>query len=253
VFVQRLADAPHHAADQVAVRGLGVQDPAGCERADQAIEPQLAELLAELEAETVIAARERVTERERETAQIETDAGIAQLRAETEARTYDRDSVETARRLQREQETARDQARLRHETAVQAAELEKVRIAHEAELAQVRAREAAGALRLDAETKIAIDDLRRAAANRQTEAELKFLEARQRVANETSPGNLQARLIEALPAIAEKLPKPGELRAISIGHGAGAQDGQSLASLVAQMLALVDGFRGEPREPKKLG
>jgi len=209
--------------------------------------------LAELEAETVIAARERVTERERETAQIETDAGIAQLRAETEARTYDRDSVETARRLQREQETARDQARLRHETAVQAAELEKVRIAHEAELAQVRAREAAGALRLDAETKIAIDDLRRAAANRQTEAELKFLEARQRVANETSPGNLQARLIEALPAIAEKLPKPGELRAISIGHGAGAQDGQSLASLVAQMLALVDGFRGEPREPKKLG
>jgi flotillin len=74
-----------------------------------------------------------------------------------------------------------------------------------------------------------------------------------RVAKETSPGKLSARLIEALPAIAEKLPKPSELRAISIGHGAGAQDGQSLASLVAQMLALVDGFRGEPREPKKLG
>jgi len=206
--------------------------------------------LAELEAETVIAARERVTERDRETAQIETDAGIAKLRAEAEARTYDRDSVETARRVQREQETARDQARLHHETAVQAAELEKVRIAHEAELAQVRAREAAAAARLEAETKIAVDDLRRAAANRQTEAELKFLEARQRVANETSQTNLSARLIEALPAIAEKLPKPSELRSISIGHGAGGHDGQALTSLVAQLLALVDGFRGEP---KKLG
>ena len=208
--------------------------------------------LAELEAETVIAARERVTERDRETAQIETDAGIAQLRAEAEARTYDRDSVETARRVQREQEIARDQARLRHETAVQGAELEKVRIAHEAELAQVRAREAAGAARLEAETKIAVDDLRRAAANRQIEAELRFHEARQRVANETSPGNLSARLIEALPLVAEKLPKPSELRSISIGNGAGAHDGQSLAALVAQMLAIVDSFRGEPREPKKL-
>jgi len=208
--------------------------------------------LAELEAETVIAARERVAERERETAQIEADAGIAKLRAETEAQTYDRDSLETARRAQREQETERDQARLRHETALQAAELEKVRLAHEAEVAQARAREAAGAARLEAETKIAVDDLRRAAANRQAEAELRFLEARQRIANETSQGNLSARLIEALPLVAEKLPKPSELRSISIGNGSGAHDGQALASLVAQLMALVDGFRGEPREPKKL-
>jgi len=127
-----------------------------------------------------------------------------------------------------------------------------VRIAHEAEIAQVRAREAAAAARLEAETKLAVDDLRRAAVNRQTEAELRFLEIRQRIANETSQGNLSARLIEALPLVAEKLPKPSELRAISIGNGSGAHDGQALASLVAQLLALVDGFRGEPREPKKL-
>jgi len=208
--------------------------------------------LAELEAETVIAARERVTERERETAQIETDAGIAKLRAQAEAETYDRDSIESARRAQREQETERAAAQLRHATALQAAELEKVRIAHEAEVAQVRAREAAAAARLEAETKLAVDDLRRAAVNRQTEAELRFLEIRQRIANETSQGNLSARLIEALPLVAEKLPKPSELRAISIGNGSGAHDGQALASLVAQLLALVDGFRGEPREPKKL-
>ncbi|HEX2688090.1 MAG TPA: SPFH domain-containing protein, partial [Kofleriaceae bacterium] len=40
--------------------------------------------LAELEAETVISARERVTERERETAQLEADAEIAKLRAAQE-------------------------------------------------------------------------------------------------------------------------------------------------------------------------
>jgi len=194
---------------------------------------------------------ERVTERERETAQIETDAGIAKLRAEAEAEAFDRTSIESARRAQREQETERAAAQLRHETALQTAELEKVRIAHEAEVAQVRAHEAAAAARLETETKLAIDDLRRAAANRQTEAELRFLEVRQRIANETSPGNLSARMIEALPLVAEKLPKPSELRAISIGHGSGAHDGQALASLVAQLLALVDGFRAEPREPRE--
>src|SRR5262245_66655374 len=47
--------------------------------------------LAELEAETVIAARERVAERERETAQLAAEAEIARLRAATEAETYDRE------------------------------------------------------------------------------------------------------------------------------------------------------------------
>jgi hypothetical protein len=208
--------------------------------------------LAELEAETVIAARERVTERERETAQLEADAEIARLRAQTAAATYDRASAEAARRVQREQQIARDEAHLRHETALHTAELDKVSVASAAEVAQLRAREAAAAAKLDAETKIALEDLRRAAANRQTEAELRFLEIRQRVANETSEGNLHARLIEALPLVAEKLPKPAELRSISIGNGAGAHDGQALAALVAQMLALLDGFRREPREVKKL-
>jgi hypothetical protein len=67
------------------------------------------------------------------------------------------------------------------------------------------------------------------------------------VANETSQGNLQARLIEALPLVAEKLPKPNELKAVSIGNGA---DGQ-VASLVAQIVTLLDGFRGNG-EAKKL-
>jgi hypothetical protein len=207
--------------------------------------------LAELEAETVISARERVAERDRETAQIAADADIAKLRAAQEAEVFDRDQAEAQRRVQREQEVARVTAAQRHETALHAAELEKVRIARDAEVARVRAKEQSEAQRAQLEAAIAAKDLQRAAENRQAEVELRLLEARQRVANATTPGNLQARLIEALPLVAEKLPKPAELRAITIGGAAGNHDGQSLASLVAQMAAILDSFRvlstGEPR------
>jgi len=199
--------------------------------------------LAELEADTVISARERVAERERETAQLSADADIAKLRAAHEAETFDREQAEAARRLEREQEGARVAAVHRHETALQAAELEKVRLARDAEVALVRATEQAGAQQRAAEAAIALEEQRRAAANRQAEAELRLLEARQRIANEATPANLQARLIEALPEVAEKLPKPAELRAISIGGGGGTDTG-ALAQLVAQVLAVVDGFRG---------
>jgi hypothetical protein len=202
--------------------------------------------LAELEAETVISARERVAERERESAQIESDAEIAKLRAAQEAEVFDREQGESSRRVHREQEVARLTAAQRHETALHAAELEKVRLASDAEVARVRALEQTAAHRLQLEAAIAAKDLQRAADNRQAELELRLLEARQRIANETTAGNLQARLIEALPLVAEKLPKPQELRAISIGGSAGGHDGASLASLVAQMTAILDSFRALP-------
>jgi flotillin len=159
--------------------------------------------LAELEAETVISARERVTERDRATAQLAADAEIARLRSQTEAEAFDRETAERARRLQHEQEAERIAAAQRQDTELAAAELERVRITKEAEVAKIRAQELAAAARLEVEHKIALADQRRGAANRQTEAELKFLEVRQRVANDTSHGNLQARLIEALP-VAER-------------------------------------------------
>lgn len=211
--------------------------------------------LAELEAETVISARERVTERDREGAQLEADAEIAKLRAAQEAEVFDRDQGEASRRSQREQEVARVTAAQRHETALHAAELEQVRLARDAEVARARAKEEGEARRLQLEAALAAKELQRAADNRQAEIELRLLEARQRIANETSAGNLQARLIEALPLVAEKLPKPAELRAISIGGpggGGGDGAGASLASLVAQVAAILEGFRapapnGEPK------
>jgi hypothetical protein len=204
--------------------------------------------LAELESETVIAARERTAERDRETAELEMGAELAGLRATKDAEVFDREQGESLKRVLREQDVARQRAAQIHETALHTAELEKIRIAKEGEVSRVKATEHTGSLRAQVESAIALEELKRAAANRQAEVELKFLEARQRVANETSSGNLQARLIESLPLVAEKLPKPAELRTITIGNGA---DGQGLASLVAQVMAVLDGFKnGHPRPPQ---
>jgi len=196
--------------------------------------------LAELESETVIAARERAAEQERETAELETGAELATLRAKQEAEVFEREQGESLTRVLREQDVSRQRAAQVHETMLHTSELEKVKITKEGEVARSRALEQAGAQRAVVESALALEDLKRVAANRQAEVELKFLEARQRVANETSTGNLQARLIESLPLVAEKLPKPNELRTITIGNGA---DGQGLASLVAQVMAVLDGFR----------
>ena len=207
--------------------------------------------LAELEAETVISARERVTERERETAQLSADAEIARQRAAHEAEVFDREQTEAARRLEREQEAARIAAVQHHETALQAAELEKVRLARDAEVARARATEHAAAQQHAAAAAIALEEQRSAAGNRQAEVELRLLESRQRIANEATPANLQARLIAALPIVAEKLPKPTELRAISIGgSGGGASEAGALAQLVAQVLAILEGFRGGGPGPR---
>jgi hypothetical protein len=197
--------------------------------------------LAELESETVIAARERTAERDRETAELETGAELAVLRAAKEGEAFQRDQAEQLKRVMKDQENQRARAAQVHETTLHAAELEKVRIERESELARAKAANAATAARAQVEAAIAVEDLKRAAANRQADIELKHLEARQRVANEMSHGNLQARLIESLPLVAEKLPKPDEVRTISIGNGA---DGQGLASLVAQVMAVLDGFKG---------
>lgn len=142
--------------------------------------------------------------------------------------------------MQREEEGARLAREQHQESALHAAELEQVRIVREAEVARVRAAEQVAAQRLATEAAIGVRELERAAENRQADVELRLAEARARIANDTSTGALQARLIDALPAIAEAQPKPQELRAISIGGG---QGGGEIASLVAQVAAILDGFR----------
>jgi hypothetical protein len=120
-----------------------------------------------------------------------------------------------ARRIEQEVEAARRRAKL-----------------DEAQAEQERARGLA-ALRLE-------EDRSLAEAVR-AEREVALLKARRAVENELSEGDVKARLIEQLPAIAQALPQPQELRAVSVsGDGGGLG---TLVGFLASALGLAEGAR----------
>ncbi len=204
--------------------------------------------LASLETEEAISRRELQVEQERERSQLESEGELALLRSRKEAEAYDREQGERLRRQQREEEDTRTLAVERQQSALQTAELEKARLAVETELAKLKLEAEAAQRKREAVAGIEVLDAERAASNRQAQVELELLESRQRILNGLSPANVQARLVELLPTIAEKLPQPRELRSVTIGSGAGAQEGQALATVVAQLMALVKALRPEQAE-----
>ena len=207
--------------------------------------------LATLETEEAISRRELQVEQERERSRLETESELALLRSTKEAEAYDREQAERLRRQQREEEDARKLAAERHQSSLHYAELEKAQLAGEGDLAELKHDVEATRRKREALSGIEVMDAERAAANRQSRVELELLEARQRVLNGLSPANVQARLVELLPTIAEKMPQPKELRSVSIGAGMGTQEGQALTTLVAQMMALVKALQPEAEAPPK--
>ena len=91
--------------------------------------------------------------------------------------------------------------------------------------------------RLRVEQELVEEGMRQEAQNRQRRQEIEFEALRRKVDNELSAGAIQMKLIEALPGIAEKMPKPTELKSFSIGG----QDG--LGQLVAGILRLVESVK----------
>lgn len=199
--------------------------------------------LAELDSEEVIGAREAVTQKVRETTQMETERDLSAVRAKNEAETYDRTQAERLRRSQKEQEDALALAEVQQETALQKVALEKARVAAENEAAQLKLAGQHALQKLQADAESALDLVKAEAAARRAALEIASLSARQDVQNKLSASNLQARIIESLPQVMEKMPKPDELRAVTIG-GSGAADGQSLAGVVAQIVSVVNALQG---------
>ena len=207
--------------------------------------------LASLETEEAISRRELQVEQERERSRLETESELALLRSSKEAEAYDREQAERLRRQQREEEDARKLAAERHQSSLHYTELEKAQLSAEGELTELKHDVEAARRKREALSSIEVMDAERAAANKQSRVELELLEARQRVLNGLSPANVQARLVELLPTIAEKMPKPQELRSFSFGAGAGTHEGQTLTTLVAQIMALVKALRPEAEVPLK--
>jgi hypothetical protein len=207
--------------------------------------------LAELQSQQEISTRELANRQARETGEIEANRRLAELRAEQEREAYTRDQAEKARRHKLEQEAeqhalaecaATEKARrlTDEELALQEHELTARRIARqleagERELALEKARAELEQFR-SART-IERDDLEHKARTCREEREVEVFHKRRAVENELSEAHVKAQLIARLPEVAAAMPKPEELRAISVG-GDGAT---SLTGLVAQLMQVVEG------------
>lgn len=186
-----------------------LQRPFRSERAKEA-------RLAELASDAVVQAKESEASKAAAKLKIETEAEVARLRAQSEATAFDRDQAEKARR-----------AKVEAEALTQTLAHEKEKIARKAEVA-----------RLQVEADLAKDEIQRAHAHKWEEKTVALDAARRKVENDLSQTALQAQMIEALPEVASKMPKPAELRSISIGPGA---DG--LPALVAGLAAVVESLK----------
>ncbi|MBI2923204.1 MAG: hypothetical protein HYY18_19285 [Planctomycetes bacterium] len=186
-----------------------LQRPFRSERAKEA-------RLAELASEAVVNAKESEASKTTAKLKIETDAEVARLRGVSESTAFDREQSEKARRAKVEAEALA--ATLAHE---------KEKIGKRAELAK-----------LQIEVELGQQDLRKAAENRWEEKAIGLEAQRRKVENDLTPTALQAQLIDRIPEIASKMPKPNELRSVSIGGG-----GDGLHTLVAGLVELVDALK----------
>lgn len=129
------------------------------------------------------------------------------------------------------------------------ATLERARMEGEQELAQFQLRAENDRKEEQARAENSRMEAKAQVENRLREAEVQLEAARQRIRNEVSPAHLQALLVETMPRIAEKLPKPDELRTIALGQGADS-GAQALTSLVAQLFAVLEAFKSKDGQHK---
>jgi hypothetical protein len=92
-------------------------------------------------------------------------------------------------------------------------------------------------LALDGE--LAMAKARAESTHAQTLLELERHRIRAEIDNDQSPATIQARLIDSLPDIVSRLPKPDELRAVTIGGG----DSTTLTGLLTELAAVAAALR----------
>jgi flotillin len=172
--------------------------------------------LAELEQEVKVREREMAERTAARVLEIDTEAEIAHRNARADAATFDREQAETSRRARVEADALAEA--LEHEMgkAAKRAELERVTLGHQIEA----------------------ESMRFEATNARALAEIETDAARRKVANDVSVEFIKQRLIEILPSIAERLPRPSEMKSISINGVDG------LSGLLPALAEIVDRVGG---------
>jgi hypothetical protein len=195
--------------------------------------------LAELSAEEAITERELAAARVQETQRLETERELSDLRARNDAATFDREAAEKVRRAERDQEDERRLGEMQNETTLHAFALERERDAQELEVGRLRLEREYVLKRLALDGDLALAKARTDSAHANALLELERERIRASIANEQSPQAIQAKLIDSLPEVVAKLPKPAELRSVTIGGS----DSTTVAGLLAELNAVVGALR----------
>lgn len=201
--------------------------------------------LAELAADEAIGARELAASRLRQTQQIESDRELAELRARNAAVQFDQEAGEQLRRSQRQEEDSRALADLQDATARHAMALERQRADEEAEIGRLRISREAELRRLTVDGELAIETVRARTAHERALLDLERKRLRADIDNAQSAESIQAKLVDALPEIVAKLPKPAELRAVTIGGN----DTSTIGGLLAELAGVVGALQATLKKP----
>jgi hypothetical protein len=195
--------------------------------------------LAELDAQEIVSAREFGTVRTSETQRLENERDLAEKQAVNESAEFDRRADEMLRRTVRQHDDDRRQAEIENETALRRFALERSRDAEELEIGRLRLRRENELRQLTIEGELAAARARTDAAHATDLLRLERERIKAELDNEQSPEAIQAKLIAALPDIVERLPKPDELRTVTIG---GTQS-TTVSGLLAELAAVVNALR----------
>ncbi|MEV0128830.1 SPFH domain-containing protein [Dactylosporangium sp. NPDC050688] len=201
--------------------------------------------LAEVAADEAIGARELAASRLRQTQQIESDRELAELRARNAALQFDQEAGEQLRRSQRQEEDSRALADLQDATARHAMALERQRADEEAEIGRLRIERETELRRLTVDGELAVEAVRARAAHERALLDLERTRLRADIDNAQSAESIQAKLVDALPEIVAKLPKPAELRAVTIGGN----DTSTIGGLLAELAGVVGALQATLKKP----
>ncbi|MFC5835407.1 SPFH domain-containing protein [Nonomuraea insulae] len=195
--------------------------------------------LAELRSEEAIGQREMAAERLKETQRLEYERELAELRARNDAWQFDTEVAERLRRTQRTHDDSRAVAELETETTRHALRMERERHAEEAETGRLRVEREQELKRLELDGELELARSRTLADHERALLDVERTRLRAEIDNQQTPSSLQAKLIDSLPEIMERLPKPEELRMVSINGG----DRTTVSGLLAELAVVVGVLR----------
>ena len=198
--------------------------------------------LAELEQEELVRKRESEAERENAMLEIRTRDEIETREAEAGAAQFDREQQEQVRRAALEHESAAQQFdRQQKERARQAQvdeEVMKEASAHE----KTRLEAAAALERQKLDQRLEVDELRDVADHKRQLRKIELEAAKRKVENDVSDAHLREQLIDKLPQIVSAMPKPDELRNVSINHS-GNSGNDAIGQLLGSLLQVVESLK----------